>query len=205
MSFSFLCQSNSKDWKRNVFFKFFRSVYWTHCSCLIKSKTLTCASRFELGKTLLVVRRVGFSTCLVVYKIKLIFHFYSYSLHYPFLTSSRISNSCIWKYIDPSRLGSENRVILAWMLTATQFYFSLISVFLLIRFELRTQLYFSLISVFLLIRFELRTQEATQLKMELDKAQETIQAAETLVSKLDGEFKRWSGQVRSTITIDSRV
>ncbi|KAM7436007.1 Cytoplasmic dynein 2 heavy chain 1 [Porites harrisoni] len=44
-------------------------------------------------------------------------------------------------------------------------------------------------------RFELRTQEATQLKMELDKAQETIQAAETLVSKLDGEFKRWSGQV----------
>ena len=32
--------------------------------------------------------------------------------------------------------------------------------------------------------------------MELDKAQETIQAAETLVSKLDGEFKRWSGQVR---------
>ncbi|XP_074620352.1 cytoplasmic dynein 2 heavy chain 1-like [Acropora palmata] len=44
-------------------------------------------------------------------------------------------------------------------------------------------------------RFELRTQEATQLKMELEKAQETIQAAETLVSKLDGEFKRWSGQV----------
>ena len=50
---------------------------------------------------------------------------------------------------------------------------------------------------FLFIRFELRTQEATQLKMELDKAQETIQAAETLVSKLDGEFKRWSGQVWS--------
>ena len=68
-----------------------------------------------------------------------------------------------------------------------------------------TQLHFSLISVFLLIRFELRTQEATQLKMELDKAQETIQAAETLVSKLDGEFKRWSGQVRSTITINSHV
>lgn len=48
-----------------------------------------------------------------------------------------------------------------------------------------------------MIRFELRTQEATQLKMELDKAQETIQAAETLVSKLDGEFKRWSGQVQA--------
>lgn len=44
-------------------------------------------------------------------------------------------------------------------------------------------------------RFEKRTQEATQLKMELDKAQETIAAAETLVGKLDGEFKRWSGQV----------
>ena len=87
----------------------------------------------------------------------------------------------------------------------TQLSFSLISVFLLIRFELRTQLSFSLISVFLLIRFELRTQEATQLKMELDKAQETIQAAETLVSKLDGEFKRWSGQVGCTITINSRV
>ena len=44
-------------------------------------------------------------------------------------------------------------------------------------------------------RFEQRTQEATQLKIELDKAQETITAAETLVGKLDGEFKRWSGQV----------
>ena len=48
-----------------------------------------------------------------------------------------------------------------------------------------------------MIRFELRTQEATQLKMELDKAQETIQAAETLVSKLDGEFKTTSGQVQA--------
>jgi len=56
--------------------------------------------------------------------------------------------------------------------------------------------YSAKVLLLLLIRFELRTQEATQLKMELDKAQETIQAAETLVSKLDGEFKRWSGQVR---------
>ena len=57
--------------------------------------------------------------------------------------------------------------------------------------------------VFLLltIRFELRTQEATQLKIELDKAQETIEAAETLVSKLDGEFKRWSGQVHSSVIL----
>ena len=45
------------------------------------------------------------------------------------------------------------------------------------------------------LRFEQRTQEATQLKIELDKAQETITAAETLVGKLEGEFKRWSGQV----------
>ncbi|CAB3978327.1 cytoplasmic dynein 2 heavy chain 1-like [Paramuricea clavata] len=45
-------------------------------------------------------------------------------------------------------------------------------------------------------RFEQRTQEATQLKIELDKAQETITAAETLVGKLEGEFKRWSGQVQ---------
>ena len=48
-------------------------------------------------------------------------------------------------------------------------------------------------------RFEQRTQEATQLKIELDKAQETITAAETLVGKLEGEFKRWSGQVRTVL------
>ena len=34
--------------------------------------------------------------------------------------------------------------------------------------------------------------------MELDKAQETIAAAEKLVGKLDGEFKRWSGQVQDS-------
>lgn len=51
------------------------------------------------------------------------------------------------------------------------------------------------------MRFEKRTQEAAQLKMELDKAQETIAAAETLVGKLDGEFKRWSGQVREFFLI----
>ena len=58
-----------------------------------------------------------------------------------------------------------------------------------------------MVSLIVFIRFELRTQEATQLKMELEKAQETIQAAETLVSKLDGEFKRWSGQVRNQIVL----
>ena len=139
----------------------------------MNSKTLLLYLVFEIGKTLL-----------VVYKIRLIFHIYSYTLHYPFLTSRRISNPYISNQIDPSYLASGNRVILAWMFLLTV-----------------TQLSFSLISVFSFIRFELRTQEATQLKMELDKAQETIQAAETLVSKLDGEFKRWSGQVLCIITI----
>lgn len=48
-------------------------------------------------------------------------------------------------------------------------------------------------------RFELRTQEAAQLKMDLDKANETIAAAEALVNKLDGEFSRWSGQVNNCL------
>ena len=67
----------------------------------MNSKTLSCTSCFELGKTLLIVS-----------KIDLICHIYSYSLHYPFLTSSRISNPYISKQIDPSRLASENRVVL---------------------------------------------------------------------------------------------
>ncbi|XP_057314672.1 cytoplasmic dynein 2 heavy chain 1-like isoform X2 [Hydractinia symbiolongicarpus] len=44
-------------------------------------------------------------------------------------------------------------------------------------------------------KFEKRTQEAAKLKVDVDKAQETITAAETLVGKLQGEFKRWSVQV----------
>jgi dynein heavy chain 2 len=44
-------------------------------------------------------------------------------------------------------------------------------------------------------RFEKFTTEAAKLKIELDKAEETIQAAESLVGKLDGEYQRWSGQV----------
>ncbi|XP_065833043.1 cytoplasmic dynein 2 heavy chain 1-like isoform X2 [Oscarella lobularis] len=43
--------------------------------------------------------------------------------------------------------------------------------------------------------FETRTTEAARLRVELEKAQETIAAAETLVGKLKGEHKRWSGQV----------
>ena len=45
-------------------------------------------------------------------------------------------------------------------------------------------------------RFETLTKEAAELKIKLDKENETIQAAETLVSKLDGEYQRWSSQVR---------
>jgi len=44
-------------------------------------------------------------------------------------------------------------------------------------------------------RFEKRTTEAAQLKLELDKANETIAAAESLVGKLGGEHRRWNEQV----------
>ena len=44
--------------------------------------------------------------------------------------------------------------------------------------------------------FEKNTTEAAKMKVELDKAQETIVAADNLVGKLEGEYKRWSGQVR---------
>ena len=44
-------------------------------------------------------------------------------------------------------------------------------------------------------RFETLTKEAAELKIKLDKENETIQAAEMLVSKLDGEYQRWSSQV----------
>ncbi len=45
-------------------------------------------------------------------------------------------------------------------------------------------------------RFENFTKEAAELKIKLDKEKETILAAETLVSKLDGEYQRWNNQVR---------
>ena len=44
-------------------------------------------------------------------------------------------------------------------------------------------------------KFEKTTMEAAKLKVELEKAQETIDAAENLVGKLEGEYSRWSGQV----------
>ncbi len=43
--------------------------------------------------------------------------------------------------------------------------------------------------------FEKTTTEAAKLKVDLEKAQETITAAENLVGKLEGEYQRWSSQV----------
>ena len=45
-------------------------------------------------------------------------------------------------------------------------------------------------------KFEKTTTEAARLKVDLEKAQETIAAAENLVGKLEGEYERWSSQVR---------
>ncbi len=44
-------------------------------------------------------------------------------------------------------------------------------------------------------RFELLTTEAAKLKIEVEKETEIIAAAENLVGKLEGEHRRWSGQV----------
>lgn len=45
-------------------------------------------------------------------------------------------------------------------------------------------------------RFETSTKEATQIKIDLEREQDIIKTAETLVSRLDGEYKRWKQQVR---------
>ena len=44
-------------------------------------------------------------------------------------------------------------------------------------------------------KFEKTTTEAAKLRVELEKAEETITAAENLVGKLEGEYNRWSAQV----------
>ena len=44
-------------------------------------------------------------------------------------------------------------------------------------------------------RFELLTTEAAKLKIDVEREAEIIVAAENLVGKLEGEYKRWSGQV----------
>lgn len=46
-------------------------------------------------------------------------------------------------------------------------------------------------------RFELLTTEAAKLKIELEKEEETIVAAENLVGKLEGEHERWSDQINN--------
>uniref|UniRef100_A0A2C9KF65 Dynein heavy chain coiled coil stalk domain-containing protein n=1 Tax=Biomphalaria glabrata TaxID=6526 RepID=A0A2C9KF65_BIOGL len=43
-------------------------------------------------------------------------------------------------------------------------------------------------------RFETLTKEAAELKIKLDRENETIDAAETLVTKLEGEYQRWNQQ-----------
>ena len=54
-------------------------------------------------------------------------------------------------------------------------------------------------------RFEQRTTEAAKLKLDVDKANETIGAAENLIGKLEGEYKRWSAQVRMYISVHMYV
>ena len=44
-------------------------------------------------------------------------------------------------------------------------------------------------------KFEHTTTEAAKLRVELDKATETIEAAGNLVGKLEGEYQRWNSQV----------
>ena len=43
--------------------------------------------------------------------------------------------------------------------------------------------------------FEKRTTEAARVRIEVEKEEETITAAQNLIGKLEGEHKRWSGQV----------
>ena len=45
-------------------------------------------------------------------------------------------------------------------------------------------------------KFETTTTDAAKLRVELEKAEETIKAAELLVGKLDVEYDRWNSQVR---------
>lgn len=52
-----------------------------------------------------------------------------------------------------------------------------------------------LICFFLSLRFQCHTAEAAKLEAEVTKAQETISAAQQLISQLDGEHTRWNIQV----------
>lgn len=46
-----------------------------------------------------------------------------------------------------------------------------------------------------LFRFQCHTTEAAKLEAEVTKAQDTINAAQQLISQLDGEHTRWNAQV----------
>lgn len=59
--------------------------------------------------------------------------------------------------------------------------------------ELNIIVLFLIICCFL--RFQSRTSEAAKLEAEVSKAQETIKAAEVLISQLDREHRRWNAQV----------
>ena len=54
-------------------------------------------------------------------------------------------------------------------------------------------------------RFEARTTEAARLKIEVDAAKETIDRAELLLSKLEGEHGRWSEQVSQQTNVMEAV
>lgn len=58
-----------------------------------------------------------------------------------------------------------------------------------------------MIDVHLLFRFQLHTTEAAKLEAELTKAQNTITAAEQLISQLDGEHTRWNSQVGLSLSV----
>lgn len=54
---------------------------------------------------------------------------------------------------------------------------------------------------YILYRFQLHTTEAAKLEAEVTKAQNTITAAEQLISQLDGEHTRWNSQVDMSLNI----
>lgn len=45
--------------------------------------------------------------------------------------------------------------------------------------------------------FEFLMKDAAQIKIDLDREQETIQVAGTLVERLGGEFERWNRQMET--------
>ena len=54
-------------------------------------------------------------------------------------------------------------------------------------------------------KFQKLNEEATKLKIKLEKEQETIASAENLIGKLDGEYERWSAQVKSIFNMSIKI